>query len=47
MAETVFPAGPVATVPILGESRVFPVRNVYGVTRNFDPTGEVRARPER
>lgn len=47
MAEHAFDIPAAVTVPILGENRVYPVRNVYGVTRNYDPSGEIRARAER
>lgn len=47
MAEHAFAAPAAVTIPIIGDSRVYPVRNVYGVTRNYDPGGEIRARAER
>jgi fumarylpyruvate hydrolase len=34
-------------IPIMGEEDSFAVANIYGVTRNYDPDGTLRARPER
>ncbi len=34
-------------IPIMGEKSTFAVANVYGVTRNYDPDGTLRALPER
>jgi len=36
-----------ARIPITGEEGAFAVANIYGVTRNYDPDGTLRAIPER
>lgn len=36
-----------ARIPIKGEESAFAVANVYGITRNYDPDGTLRALPER
>lgn len=47
MPEFAVAPGAAITVPVVGTAQVFPVRNVYGVTRNYDPGGEIRALVER
>ena len=47
MDDLLFSPPACAVLPVQGEARGYPVRNVYGVTRNYDPGGVIRAQGER